>query len=84
MDAAVDDVRDLAEVVEDDGAVCEVCGELLLRGQEVRWVGGCRGHVEDWVEQDDGQRRELGDHPAGWVGSGCAVPLPRSCGILRG
>lgn len=57
MDAAVDDVRDLAEVVEDDGAVCEVCGELLLRGQEVRWVDGCRGHVEDWVEQVDSNPR---------------------------
>lgn len=57
MDAAVDEVRDLAEVVEDDGAVCEVCGELLLRGQEVRWVDGRRGHVEDWVEPVDGYPR---------------------------
>lgn len=40
---------DLTELVEDDGAVCEVCGEPLLRGQEVRWVNGQRGHVDDWA-----------------------------------
>ena len=45
---ATTDERDLTELVEDDGAVCEVCGEPLLRGQEVRWVNGQRGHADDW------------------------------------